>query len=147
MNNTVRIQISLHLDDPVQKHAFEVLNNLSRSARRQYVCNLIRTNGLVASEDELAELIAQKVSEKLAEKNIAPERRESTGKKRGRPPKTGVKTERGETNSSEEKSKPVSRTDTQPAQKQEDLTSFIPKQKEILPDDDMLASMSAFVGE
>lgn len=147
MNNTVRIQISLHLDDPVQKHAFEVLNSLSRSARRQYVCNLIRTNGLVASEDELAELIAQKVSERLAEKNIAPERGKTTGKKRGRPPKNRTKTEREEISSSKQMQEAVSQAKSQLAQKQEDSALFQPKQKEILPDDDMLASMSAFVGE
>lgn len=152
-DKTVRIQISLHLDDPIQKHAFDVLNGLSRSARRQYICNLIRTNGLVTSENELAELIAQKVSEKLAEKDVRPERKSPTGKKRGRPPKTHAKTDSEGMGLSECTTKPVLQTEPQPVQARSTSPSTTPKHivsdktEEILPDDDMLASMSAFVGE
>ena len=152
-NNVIRVQLSFHRDNPVEARAYELLSSLPRSARRQLIYSLIMANGLTTSDEHLADLIAQKVCEKIS---VATEvnslQKTATGRKRGRPRKTSAESP---PNSVSSKSKSI-----QPSIKSEKLelknianssmtsgTAKTTLEEELLPDDDMLTCMSTFVGD
>lgn len=144
MSNSARIQLTFNLDDSVEQEIYNVLREIPKRRKAKYVSKVLYDAiHQESNAAQLAELIAKYLSEKISvSQPINPEINQQVPKrKRGRPrkEKSGIVLE----------ASTKSNAEIFQSQKENINKSLAPDTSpiEVLPDDEMLASMMAAVGE
>ena len=159
--DVVRVQLFFHLDDPEERAVYEFLCSGQFRKKTQAVCELYRKAqiGEEQTAERIAALVIAGLSQTRPPKASVKPQQAVTGekRKRGRPRKIRpaepaqsvnqppIALEQTNQTSSQSYQAPAS-TVQEAAVDNQTSTGLAAPDGDLLPDDDMLASMSAFVG-